>query len=241
MGTLQTIQDYAITSYASPGSHMPERSAYQIRRQWIADAFHVWAKDKAIDVLIDIGSSTGFLTRRIKGLAKKVIAVDAERRVLDKIGDPEIDTVLDRLPELSYLQPSSADVIISTDTLYYLSEKDIPLALDRIFTVLRRQGYLVFNDNGNADSLAEYLASSFTFCEIVKAPQSLKSTPNFDWLYFKIEAKYLFCRGLFNALKDPEFDSASDMSELKDGRLVQFCMKHRWIEHWLCYCGQSGC
>ena len=66
MSTKKIIQHYAIESYAVPGSNMDLRSAYMFRRRLIVDAFLQWADGRVFDTLIDIGSSTGFLTKKIK-------------------------------------------------------------------------------------------------------------------------------------------------------------------------------
>lgn len=237
MKTLEVIQHYAIESYGLPGSNMEKRSSYQFRRAQIAEAFHRWAQGQDIGTLVDIGSSTGFLTRKIKSAARKVIAVDVNRKVLDAINDPDIATVQDTLPALQQLADGSADVVISTDTLYYLSEQDIQIAVGRIHDILQPGGYLIFNDNGNAAALSRHLTSSFTHHATLQSPQTLKTSPNFDQLYWKVEAKYLFCKGVFNALDDPGFDPIRDLSELRERKLVQLCTGHPTLKHlmWLAW------
>lgn len=237
MKTLEVIQHYAIESYGLPGSNMEKRSAYQFRRAQIAEAFHRWAKGRSIQAIVDIGSSTGFLTRKIKTAARKVTAVDVNRKVLDAIQDPDIATVQDTLPQLQHLPDSSADVVISTDTLYYLSEQDIQIAVRRIHDILQPGGYLIFNDNGNAAALSQYLTSSFRHDATLQSPQTLKGSPNFDKLYWMIEAKYLFCRGVFKALGDPAFDPVRDLSELRERKLVQLCTQHPALRYllWLAW------
>ncbi len=237
MDTLEITQHYAIESYGLPGSNMEKRSSYQFQRSQIADAFHRWAIGKTIHTLIDIGSSTGFLTRKIKSVAQKVIAVDVNQKVLDAINDPDVTPVQDILPSLARLENASADVVISTDTMYYLSEQDIQIAVRRIHEILKPGGYLVFNDNGNAAALSQHLSASFHHNATVETPQTLRNSPNFDRIYWAVEDKYLFCQGVFNALADPKFDAKKDLSELRTRKLVQLCLGKPWLEHvlWLAW------
>jgi SAM-dependent methyltransferase len=238
MKILEVIQRYTVESYGVPGSNMELRSSYQFERDLIAKAFLQWAMGKRrLETIVDIGSSTGFLTKKIKVAADKIIAVDVNQKVLDAINDPDITAVQDMLPQLGSLGNASADVVISTDTLYYLPEDAIQIAIDRIHEILKPGGYLIFNDNGNAQSLSKYLAQKFTHDVTVQSPNTLKRTPNFDRLYWIIESQYLYCRGLFNALADPAFDSESDLSELKNRKLVTVCLRHRWLEKllWLAW------
>ena len=229
MNSRQIIQQYAIESYAVPGSNMELRSAYIFRRHLIADAFLQWTKGRIFDTLIDIGSSTGFLTKKIKVAARHTIAVDANQRVLDAIQDPTIKTVLDELPGMESLAAYSADIVVCTDTLYYLVEDDMNKAVERISQILRCGGHFIFNDNGATDSIQKRLAKDFEFVATVSSGLRLKSKPNFDRLYWLVEARYVFLRGMFNALNDPQFDVATQLSEWRNRRLVQLCERHRWV------------
>jgi SAM-dependent methyltransferase len=229
MNTLQIIQRYAIESYATPGSNMTLRSAYRFRRALIAQSFLHWANGKRFDTLIDIGCSTGFLTKKLKVAATRTIAVDANQMVLQVIDDPDIVAVADSLPDLARLHDASADVVVSTDTLYYLGSGDVEKAIDRIYAILRPEGFLVFNDNGNAVDLCSRLEGRFWHVETTMASMALKEAPDFDFLYWLVEAKYVFLRGIFNALDDPTFDPSVQLSEWQHRRLVKTCLDNRWI------------
>lgn len=229
MSTNGVMQRFLVEGYGLPGSNMEARSAYQFNRGLIASAFADWARPRRFETLIDIGSSTGFLTRQLKPFAAHVIAVDADPRVLACIEDNDIQTIEDRLPELARIQDDSADIVVSTDTLYYLEEADALRALERIAAILRSGGYLVLNDNLLAGRLAGQLDRWFRPVQRIESPNSLKSWPNLDRLYWFVENRYLTCLGVFNALRDPGFDPEVQLSEIKNRGLVGLCLRHRWL------------
>lgn len=223
------MQRFLVEGYGLPGSNMEARSAYQFNRGLIASAFAGWAETQRFETLIDIGSSTGFLTRQLKPFAAHVIAVDADPRVLARIADEDIQTIEDRLPELGRLQDNSADIVVSTDTLYYLEDADALRALERIAAILRRGGYLVLNDNLLAGRLADKIERWFRPALRIESPSSLRSWPNLDRFYWFVENRYLTCLGVFNALKDPGFDPDLQLSEIKNRGLVKLCLRHQWL------------
>ena len=231
--TLAVIQRYVIESYGQPGSNMESRSYYQFTRRQIATCFKEWARDKHVDVLVDIGSSTGFLTREIKQSAKRTIAVDANAHVLAKIIDPDIEKIQDYLPELKQLKNHLANVVTCTDTLYYLTDLQLERALLRISEILTDSGYLIFNDNGNVDRLTEKLAVNFDLAATLTSPISVKSSPSFDQAYWWIESRYLLCLGVHRALNDPDFNPERDTSQIRQWALIRYCLRYRWIGHLL--------
>lgn len=229
MSTSGVVQRFLVEGYGLPGSNMEARSAYQFNRGLIAAAFAAWARTQHFETLIDIGSSTGFLTRKLKPFATHVVAVDADPRVLAHIEDDDIRTIEDQLPELKHIEDQSADIVVSTDTLYYLEDADAVRAIERISEVLRSGGYLVLNDNLMARRLAGKLERWFHLVERIDSSTSLKSWPNVDYVYWLIENRYLTCLGVFNALKDPSFDPDVQLSEIKNRGLVKLCLQHRWL------------
>ncbi|RCS57008.1 class I SAM-dependent methyltransferase [Parvibium lacunae] len=229
--TLAVIQRYIIESYGQPGSNMSQRAYYQFTRTQIAACFSQWAKDKSIDTLIDIGSSTGFLTRQLQPFAKRTIAVDANRHVLAAINDPTIETVQDYLPDLEQLPAQLAAVVTCTDTLYYLSDAQLERALTRIAEILTPGGYLIFNDNGNVDRLAQKLASQYRQVAALESPFTVKPKPDFDRCYWWLESRYLLCRGVFRALADPAFDVKRQTSEIQHWPLIRYCLRYPWLRY----------
>lgn len=226
-----TEQRYAIEGYASPSSYMDQRSAYQFTRRQIAAAIEAWADGRTFDRLVDIGSSTGFLTKRIKHLARRVVALDASEKALAAIADPDIETVEDRLPELGSLAEESVDLVVCTDTLYYLSDEDLAASMARIAAILRPGGYLVFNRNEGIDRIAGEAGKHLRETARLTGEHQLSLDP--DRLFWLVESRYMFVKGLFRALRDPRFDRNAGLSELMDFRTVRLCLRHPWLENWL--------
>lgn len=236
-GNLATIQRYLIEGYASPSSEMDRRSAYRFIRGQIAETIEAWAAGRTFDCLVDIGSSAGFLTTRLKHLARRVIALDASPKALAAIGDPRIETIEDRLPELGRLPDASVDLAICTDTLYYLSDQDLAAAIERIHTMLRPGGFLIINGNEQIGRIAREAERHFPSATVLTSDRGLKPSPDFDRLFWLVESRYLFVKGLFRALRDPGFDREVGLSELTHRRTVRICIRHPWLEYglWLAW------
>lgn len=228
-----TIQKYLIEGYGAPSSEMDRRSAYQFTRGQIAAAIVAWADGRTFDCLVDVGSSAGFLTKRLKHLARRVVALDASEKALAAIGDPDIETVVDRLPELASLPDASVDLAICTDTLYYLPDRDLSASLGRIHEVLRSGGFLIVNGNEQVARITAAAERYFPRALELATDRGLRPSPNFDSLFWLIESRYLFAKGLFRALRDPGFDRHGGLSELADRRIVRVALRYPSLEYTL--------
>ena len=125
-----------------------ERSGYQrYRHARVSAVLAVVADGMGRETLLDIGCATGALTARIArqfGFSK-AIGMDFVPEVLDlgRGSYPEIDFRLGTLPRID-IEAASADVVIASEVLYYLTPEGRAEAIDEVARVLRPGGILLF-------------------------------------------------------------------------------------------------
>lgn len=236
--TNQTLREYRLLSYVNDGFGLESRSVYLFRSGMIIQLLRAWAQNKKIDLLIDIGCSTGHITKAMSDLVREIHAVDANASSLEKIQVNNVKTIQDTLPRLAKLVPNTADAVMSFGTLYYLDKEDLKIAAARICELLKPGGYFIFNDDdGNVTEFEHLLSHCFCKESVLSAPVSIRQKFLPDKMFWAIEHRFLFYRAIFRALEDPDFDSEVELSPFKNGRVVQICLKHRWLKYclWTAY------
>lgn len=98
--------------------------------------------------VLDAGSGTGNISKRIAKQGGKVYAIDISdagtRKLLEKIPDAEayIGSLCDRLP----YEDNFFDVIVSNNVIYTLPEKDRPSVAKEFYRVLKPGGCVVVSN-----------------------------------------------------------------------------------------------
>lgn len=231
--TLEVAQLYKIMAYAKPSMFLELRSAYCFANDLFVNAFAQWVGERQFECMADVGCGTGLVTQRISHHAKRTVAVDVSPQMLAEMAGLGIETVVDSLPTLEKMADGLFDVVVSTNTLYYLSPDALNMSGQRMASLLRPGGFLVFNDNWNAKQIAQGLAKHFDLETTVAAPFSIKAKPGFDRAYHRVEPRFLYLEGLAKALKDPGFEPDRELSELMHRKLFKLVLKNPWLANFV--------
>jgi ubiquinone/menaquinone biosynthesis C-methylase UbiE len=104
-------------------------------------------------VVADIGAGTGYFSFRLAPRAKKVIAIEIEKRLLEYIDSLKINLPQDKrnnletrlaTPSNPMINDNEADIILIINTIAYI--EDLPIYLKTLKKGLKKQGRLMIID-----------------------------------------------------------------------------------------------
>jgi len=231
--TKKAEQFYQLLGYVDDGFCAEKRAVYVFRCQMIVKLLKTWAQKRNINKLIDIGSSSGFITERIQDVAHQIIAVDADKKALSKIKSKKIKLVKANLPALASVKQSGADIVISFGTLYYLDFDDLEIAIRRIRDLLLPGGFFIVGKEENTNEISTIIKKEFQLVDVCSSPVSIRNEKLIDYLFWAIEARFLFCKALLTAQKSEDWDIGSDFSEHKNRPIVKLCLRYSFVENFL--------
>jgi ubiquinone/menaquinone biosynthesis C-methylase UbiE len=132
--------------------HHPPRDAAEYAKHLEASSRDEWQKPhdvvtalalKSTDIVADIGSGSGYFTRRLARHAAKVYAVDIDQKLLERAKEsspPNVEGIL-AAPDDPKLPRQSVDLVFICDVLHHIDNR--PAYLEKLKAALKPGGRIV--------------------------------------------------------------------------------------------------
>jgi len=148
-GTYAWFLHQADSDEASPASYFAHglNGYQQFRHEALVNFLRKNLRDEELNNIVDVGCGSGDLLEsvRLEFNVGTALGIDFIEKVLQMARNnfPELKFSLSALPKLP-VSKDSADMVIVSEVLYYLSDEDRLTALNKIYDALKPGGYIFF-------------------------------------------------------------------------------------------------
>jgi ubiquinone/menaquinone biosynthesis C-methylase UbiE len=148
-GTYAWFLHQADSDEASPASYFAHglNGYQQFRHEALVNFLRKNLRDEELNNIVDVGCGSGDLLEsiRLEFNVGTALGIDFIEKVLQVARNnfPELEFSLSALPKLP-VSKDSADMVVVSEVLYYLSDEDRLTALNKIYDALKPGGYIFF-------------------------------------------------------------------------------------------------
>ncbi len=146
---------------------------------------------------------------------------------------PKIATVQDTLPNLTSLESGDADLIVCFDTLYYLDDGDLEVAVATIHRLLRPGGHFIINNAGAMTGQLRALEKHFDLETVIDSSLSQKDGRDPDRLFWLLEYRVRLCEAVWKAMAVDGPQAERELTPLMQNGCVKFALKFPFAERFV--------